>query len=460
VPVRRVAIVGAGSAGLACAYALGRGSVPGLEVHVFDGAGAPGGVARTIELPPEALSAEAGPSVRSLNEGVQAAAPSYANVLALHRAVGFEPTPLSMKIAFGRGATAWSNVEPSPFTRRMRPQIARFGELLRGVHAAGPAATLAPIGALLRVGSFSAEFVHHMALPLVALFFGTGNQTHHVAASIVARVFLDEELRLFEYDPERLLASSPTMFAFDSLGAIYRAVAAASGARLETGLAVRSVSRAPDHVTLRFAEAEPRDFDAVVFACDAESALAALERPTLLERACLGGVRFFDDLTVTHTDLPYLSSRVDFDRARGDQYLVAVSADDPTQIEMSFDLTQYQPLLRGSRAPVLQTIFLDRRRRSGWSERAIDPRRVLARRWWRQLAPTWDHFARVTPLVRLLQGRHRTFYAGAWTLVNTHEVAVCSGFAAAERLGAPHPFAHDAAARRSYRLVRGVVHGS
>jgi hypothetical protein len=35
-----------------------------------------------------------------------------------------------------------------------------------------------------------------------------------------------------------------------------------------------------------------------------------------------------------------------------------------------------------------QTIFLDRRRRSGWSERAIDPRRVLARRWWRQLAPT------------------------------------------------------------------------
>lgn len=423
---------------------------------MFDASPSPGGVARSIEI---AGVRSALPGTTLVNEGVQAAAPSYANVLALHRTVGFEPAPLSMKIAFGRGTTAWSNVEPTPFVRRMRPQIARFGRVLSAVHAAGAAATLAPIGALLRSGGFSAEFVHHMALPLVALFFGTGNQTHRVAASIVARVFLDEELRLFEYDSERLLSSSPTMLAFDDLGAIYRAVVAASGARLYTSTPVRSVSRAPDRVTLRFSEAEPCDFDAVVFACDAESALALLERPTLLERACLGAVRFFDDLTVTHTDLAYLSARVDFNRARGDQYLVAVSSEDPTQIEMSFDLTQYQPLLRGASEPVLQTIFLDRRRARGWSETAIDPRRVLARRWWRQFAPTWEHFARVTPLVRHLQGRRRTFYAGAWTLVNTHEVAVCSGFAAAERLGAPHPFASDAAAARSYALVRSIVHG-
>jgi predicted NAD/FAD-binding protein len=65
----------------------------------------------------------------------------------------------------------------------------------------------------------------------------------------------------------------------------------------------------------------------------------------------------------------------------------------------------------------------------------------------------------VTPLVRFIQGRKRTLYAGAWTLINTHEVAVCSGFAAAERLGARHPFASDGAASRSYALVRSLVQG-
>lgn len=38
------------------------------------------------------------------------------------------------------------------------------------------------------------------------------------------------------------------------------------------------------------------------------------------------------------------------------------------------------------------------------------------------------------PFVPLLQGRNRTWYAGAYTLINTHEIAVMSGLAAADRL--------------------------
>lgn len=40
-----------------------------------------------------------------------------------------------------------------------------------------------------------------------------------------------------------------------------------------------------------------------------------------------------------------------------------------------------------------------------------------------------------------------------------HEVAVCSGFAAAYRLGAKYPFAHSDEARRMFALVLGVNHG-
>ena len=43
----------------------------------------------------------------------------------------------------------------------------------------------------------------------VALFFGTGNQTPMVSSAIIARVFLDPDLKLFDYCPERLLNSVP-----------------------------------------------------------------------------------------------------------------------------------------------------------------------------------------------------------------------------------------------------------
>lgn len=39
----------------------------------------------------------------------------------------------------------------------------------------------------------------------------------------------------------------------------------------------------------------------------------------------------------------------------------------------------------------------------------------------------------------LLNGKKRTTYAAAWTLVNAHELAVISGMAAAYRLGAAYP---------------------
>ena len=69
-----------------------------------------------------------------------------------------------------------------------------------------------PIHQLLERQGFSQEFMDSMVFPLVALFFGTGNQTPYVSAAVISRVFLDPELRLFEYDDSRLLSTVPTMF--------------------------------------------------------------------------------------------------------------------------------------------------------------------------------------------------------------------------------------------------------
>lgn len=61
---------------------------------------------------------------------------------------------------------------------------------------------------------------------------------------------------------------------------------------------------------------------------------------------------------------------------------------------------------------------------------------------------------------RFIQGTKHTWYAGAYTLFNTQEIAVMSGLAAAERLGAEYPFGDDKLAAKQFDMYLGVAHGA
>ena len=149
---------------------------------------------------------------------------------------------------------------------------------------------------------------------------------------------------------------------------------------------------------------------------------------------------------------------------------------------MSFDLTHYQPQLRdhgssGRPKHVYQTIFLNATDAASWTLSAINPHKVLLRKWWRQFAHTWRHFAFVVPFMRFLQGGRgaaaslssvdqqglarsgSVYFCGSYTLFNTHEIAVISGLAAAHRLGAAYPFTEDALAAQQFDTYLKVAHG-
>lgn len=106
-----------------------------------------------------------------------------------------------------------------------------------------------------------------------------------------------------------------------------------------------------------------------------------------------------------------------------------------------------------------QSIFLDDATKDGWTVGELSEDLVLKKRMTRQFSHSWRHFAFWVPFLRFLQGRRHTWYAGSWTLVNTHEVAVVSGLAAAERLGAPYPFTHDELATQQFDLYLKIAHG-
>ena len=118
----------------------------------------------------------------------------------------------------------------------------------------------------------------------------------------------------------------------------------------------------------------------------------------------------------------------------GDEVMCSMlNREDPSQLEMSFDLGHYQPSLRpryvtppvGTTdatasssssvlpSPIYQSIFLDKGScESSWTWKRIDPAKVLLVKWWRQFSHEVSHFLRVVPFVRLIQGTVMITYEG------------------------------------------------
>lgn len=399
-----------------------------------------------------------------INDQVQGGAPSYRNNLLLLNQVGVETHPVDFKIAFGTGENAWSNHGPSSkLVGRLKQEIARFGTVLRWVNRLEFIFAFVPINSVLKWWGFSDDFRNHMLFPLTALFFGTGNQTPYVSAAVVARVFLDPQLRLFEYSPERLLDEVPRMFAFPKLRDTYKTlVAEMPSVVVRISTPVERIERnTPGRSRLYSSAVEGgyKDFDEIILCCGAEQALRILgDSASWVERRLLGNVRYYKDLIVTHEDEEYMRKYYNFHPTE-DMYFVRTDPESPSIIEMSFNLAAYQPHLQESGRAIYQTIFLDDNLKRHWTVGEINPSKILKTRQTLQFAHTWTHFAFWVPFVQFLQGRRNTWYAGSVCLFNTHEIAVMSGLAAAERLGAPYPFSADPLAAAQYGMYFKMAHG-
>ncbi|KAH8108787.1 FAD/NAD-binding domain-containing protein [Phellopilus nigrolimitatus] len=496
----RVAIIGAGSAGMAAAYAL-TNHPDKFHVTIFDKQDVCGGMATSIPIDAEKFGAS------YINDGVQGGSPQFYNTYKIFEKMGFKSTEVGMQISFGKGEEKfWTNVFPSELVAEHTEDIKKFGRVLKLVKRLEPLFAVMSVQAMLKLFRFPKDFGDRLIFPLIALFMGTGNQTPHVSAAILERLFLDPSMSLFEYSPDSLLADIPPMLAFPNLHdfyAVWQAHIEARGAHVCLGTEVMHVlERKKGGVVLKSkrtdaAEDEQGDaerFDEVVFAADADSCLKILgDQATWKEKKILGNVKYFYDISVTHYDREYMAKyyeleyRADLvaDSRKGEEqtkkamefakeefrplYFIHMYDKDPKKIEMSFDLTHYQPQFKGvppnghyssgssrsgSMPPpppppspehphVYQTIFLNKEMAIDWTRDEIDPSKVIKEKWWKQQGHNWTHYLGTVPWLWSINGRNHTHFAGGWGLVNMHEVGIASGFAAAYRLGADYPFNDD-----------------
>lgn len=439
---KRICIVGAGAAGLASAWSLCRSQ--NFEVSVYEKNEHLGGVATTLPI-----STATGDKIM-INDQVQGGAPVYHNTRHLFESVGFDFVPVRLGVSVGTDATHWNNTQITSFILRMRPQIHRFQRVLSFILRHPTLFFAIPIERVLRAGRFSEEFRFCGLYPLMSLLFASGVDSMHIPAAIVARIFLDEDSKLFDFNAGTLLAPAPQMLSFPKLTEVYTRIAQSLGDRVYTNTAVDSVTRNGNEVQITLRNKASETFDAVIFACSAECVLSMLVDASPLERFVLGSVEYIEASLVTHTDADYLQRHYTRETAHRVQYYVRNNPRNLMQLEMSFDLGEYQPQLKEMGLEVFQTIDpIDR----------IDPDKILFERLTRHNTNSTKHFTRVVPLMRFIQGRRNSFFAGAYTMFNIHEIAIVSGLVAAHRIGASFPFRDDPLAWRQFQIYERLIYG-
>jgi predicted NAD/FAD-binding protein len=165
---------------------------------------------------------------------------------------------------------------------------------------------------------------------------------------------------------------------------------------------------------------EPESFDAVVFACHSDQALAILADPTDRERELLGAIPYRSNEAVLHIDRSLLPHRRRA-WASWNYHLDPITAGAPT-------VTYHMNRLQSLRSREQLCVTLNR-------TEAIDPARVI--RTIPYAHPVYTR-AGVAAQARVgeISGVNRTHYCGAYWGWGFHEDGAASGLRAAREIGA------------------------
>lgn len=477
-----------------------------FDVTIIDAVDYCGGQAFSIPLDKERHGAS------WCNQGVQGGSYIFHHTLTMFHRQGYHADPVNLQVSFGKDNTFWTNVFPTELLTRHKKEVARLARVLKLMRWFEIVFALLPLKVVFKLFLFSEEFTNTIALPMTALFLGTGNATPEVPAIMFERLCTSPTYGMW-YPPDRdtVVGNQPPMVVFPNLSDFYESwredlVSRRVAVRLSTEL-TEIVQRNKRGVVVRLRPRTPapdghnpnggdpdaptgeETYDEIVLCCLADTAKQVLGKTaSWMEKRVLGSAKFSDDITVTHNDADYMkkhyenfyrddlavakvngtdqSSRLDF--AKEDfrpMYYIKMYPEDKSKLEMCFDCSNYQsqfPEKVPFEQHVFQTIYLNKDRdRKHWSDDEIREDKVIRKDWWHQLCHSYTHYLMVVPWMMFLQAKNRTRFAASWTLVNAHEVAVMSGIAAAVDLGADYPedLENDRFAFLCFRLYYLIAYG-
>ena len=444
---RKIAIIGAGVSGLGVAWALHR-HPDVFDFRLFEAQSQIGGNAVTADMPQDD-----GSSI-PFDISVTACIPSvYHHILLLARQLGVELVDTKFSYSVRYRGRIYAHDLDSEIGRQLQPEIQRFQQLLRRLKRFGRLnrsrskllSALNPfnylsMGAVLNFGRYSGDFRYKVLKPMFVNFLMATN-VFDMPASLFCRY-----LEFFD-----IVSATPMQTWEGGTRRLYERLSAGFRDKIYLDRPVRKAHRHASHVVVEDEDGNTETFDEVVFACNANQTLMALDEPTLLETWLLSSVRYESELhnhAVVHSDASVLPANAAKPLATRSNHIEQYGAR-PDNYEITYIMHNQQPWAHRSDKPCLVTYNPISR---------IDKDKIVKTWWFQHVVHDVRHVALLVPLFRLIQRKKRTWHCGAHTLINSQETCFVSGLVTARQMGADYPFAH-AETRKWFNFYGRLMYG-
>lgn len=407
----RIAVVGAGVAGMGAAWLLSQAH----DVTLYEAAPHPGGHSLTIDVPAGGGSVPVDMGFIVYNP------PAYPNLTALfrHLDVPTAGSDMSFAVSLDDGGLEYAGTDLAGLFGQRRNLIRpRFWGMLRDIarfyrEAEADAPDLdpdLPLSAYLERRGYGAAFVREHLLPMAAAIWSA-------PAARVAEYPALAFIRFCANHGLLKLRDRPQWRTVDGGSREYvRRITAPLAGHMRLNCPVRAIRRLAEAVIVEAEGAPAERYDHVVIATHAPQARALLQDPSDVEARLLGAIRTSRNLAVMHRDPALMPRR----RSLWSSWNYLGGAT-PC---VTYWMNRLQPL-----ATTAGDVFVTLNPAQPPAPETVIRREVFAH-------PLFDAAAlRAQRDLWALQGQRRTWFCGAWFGAGFHEDGLQAGLAVAEAIG-------------------------
>ena len=400
----KVAVVGSGIAGLACAHRLQNEA----EVVLFEADARLGGHTDTHSIWADGRSYAADSGFIVFNRDNYPGFSAWLDELG----VASQTSDMSFGVRnVGTGLEYGTGTLGALLCQRRNVLRPRFLRMLRDLRRFyGDAHKFADdtltLGELVQREGYGNGFVADHLVPMCSALWSVGTKpASDIDASHVINFMTHHKMLQLAGRPEwRVVTGGSTRYV--------EAFRANFTGQIRVGDGVLGVERQPSGVRLRTVSGE-HHVDAVVLACHSDQALAMLEDPSAAERQILGSIEYQPNRVVVHSDPSVMPRR----KAAWSSWNAVADAAHPDRCQVTYWMNRLQGLPPGS-VDFFVTLNPSSSLRRVWSERQY-------------AHPVFSNAARAAQQRHFeISGVRNTFYCGAYWGWGFHE----DGFASAERV--------------------------
>jgi predicted NAD/FAD-binding protein len=411
----RIAVIGAGIAGLYAAWRLSQSH----DVVIYEASNYAGGHTNTVDVEWNGRTYAVDTGFIVFNDW------TYPNFMSMLQQLGvpLQPSDMSFSLQCERTGLEYNGTSLNslfaqrrnllrPSFLRMLADIVRFNQQSRELlQQQDETLTL---GRYLANARYSRAFIEQYILPMGRAIWSAEADR---MLEFPARFFVE----FFDRHGFLNISDRPQWQAVRGGSREYvRKLLAATRARLWLSTPIGGIHRFPDHVIVRTARGDSEHFDAVFVACHSDQALRLLDDASPVERELLSAFPYARSEAILHTDTRLLPRRP-LAQAAWNYHLLA----EPQQpVAITYDMNVLQSL----DAPIRFLVTLNH-------ARAIDEDKILARM-------EYDHPVYLPAGVQAQQrhrdinGELRTYFCGAYWRYGFHEDGVVTAMQAIEHFEA------------------------